>query len=457
MANVPQANDPEHNHSPALNPAPAISMFMNSSTMDRIAKLTQLALSRLQNTRSAPAFKTTASCIFVPTGVVPQLPIELIRHTIDLSDRNTLPSLCLVNSVFQEVAIARLYDRLHLCRPVILIKCLRTLSRSPELAGGAHSFMYDRNILDGKGSSVDYMTFFTTALASLLSAAMSNLSNVTYLTLHLLGPVGKSLRGAPFHLVSLDTTADWDEDFIAFLEEQPSIRSFVHHGTHCTGLRVSPSCLPNLSSVDSWPSLVSTLLEGRPVRDVLLTSASRTMMEESTYMDLGRFGKLSTGPISVVSVVSAVAQATPEDFFHILSPIPDNLEEVVMFEFNTYAWGIDEQSCVPFCEFLGRFKKLRYLRVISNSPTDLLHSCDGQRRVLKSLVEQCSTLRNVTLNGEIHALHSNGKWMNVEDIVEILEKQQREAMAKSDAGSGLAGGSTSQSNSSEVAATELAG
>ena len=68
------------------------------------------------------------------------------------------------------------------------------------------------------------------------------------------------------------------------------------------------------------------------------------------------------------------------------------------------------------------------MRVISNSPTDLLHSCDGQRSFLASLVEHCATLRNVTLNGEIHALHPSGKWMNVEDIVEILEKQQREAI-----------------------------
>ncbi len=334
-------------------------MFINSSTMDRIAKLTSLATSRLQNARSVPAFTTAASCIFVPTGillhqvvcrfvltlsigVVPQLPIELIRYIINLSDRQSLPTLCLVNSIFQEVAVPRLYHHLRLCKPVTLVRCLQTLSRSPELAEHTHSFMYDRDLLDGQVASVEYMTFFTTALGSLLGAAASNLSNLTYLNLHLIGPLGKALRSAPFRLVSLDTTADWDDDFIAFLEEQPSIRSFVHHGAHRTDLRVSPSCLPNLSSVDSWPSLASTLLEGRPVRDVLLTSTSRTMVEESTFFDLGRLGKLSTGPISVFSMVSAVAEASPADFFNIMSPIPDNLEEVVMFEFNTYAWGIDE-------------------------------------------------------------------------------------------------------------------
>ena len=198
---------------------------MNSSTMDRIAKLTSLALSKMQNTRSTPAFATIASCVFVPTGllshhvfcrsaltmcigVVPQLPIELIRHIIDLSDRKSLPALCLVNSVFQEVAAARLYDHLHSCKPATLVRCLQTLSRSPELAGCAHNFMYDRNILGGNGSSIDNMSFFATALGMLLRAAMQNLSNVTYLTLHLLGPLGKSLRGAPFRLVSLVTTAD---------------------------------------------------------------------------------------------------------------------------------------------------------------------------------------------------------------------------------------------------------
>ncbi|KAI1796481.1 hypothetical protein LXA43DRAFT_987868 [Ganoderma leucocontextum] len=431
MAHVAQANILEANQPSAFNPGPAV--FMNSSTMDRIAKLTSMALSRLWDKRSMSAFTTTANCIFAPTGVVPQLPTELIRHIIGLSDRKSLPVLCLVNSIFQEVAVARLYDRLHSCKPATLVRCLQTLSRSPELAERIHSFMYDRNILDDKVSSVEYMTFFTSALGVLLGAAVSNFSNVTYLTLHLIGPLGKSLRGAQFRLVSLDTTADWDPDFVAFLEEQSSIRSFVHHGTHRTDLRVSPSCLPNLASVDSWPSLVSTLLAGRPVKDVLLISPSSAMMEENTFLDLGRFGKSSTGPISLVSMVSAIAEASPEDFFRTLSPIPDNLAEVIMFEFNTYAWGIDEDSRTAFCEFLGRFKKLRYLHVISNISTDLLHSRDGQHSVLASLIENCPTLRTVTLNGEIHALHPSGKWMNVEDIVEILEKQQREFVALCDA------------------------
>ena len=83
------------------------------------------------------------------------------------------------------------------------------------------------------------------------------------------------------------------------------------------------------------------------------------------------------------------------------------------------------------------------MRVVSNTSTDLLRIREGQRSVLASLIEHCPTLRNVTLNGEIHALHSSGKWMNVEDIVEIFEKQQREAVTKGDAGSPSG---TSQSN-----------
>ena len=198
---------------------------MNLLTMGWIAKLTLLALSKMQNTHSTPTFATIASCVFVPTGllshhvfccsaltmcigIVPQLPIELIHHIINLSDWKSLPALCLVNSVFQEVATAYLYDYLHLCKPTTLVRCLQTLSRSPELVGCTHSFMYDRNILSGNGLSIDNISFFATTLGMLLHVAMQNLSNVTYLTLHLLGPLGKSLHGAPFRLVSLVTTAD---------------------------------------------------------------------------------------------------------------------------------------------------------------------------------------------------------------------------------------------------------
>ncbi|KAI1796482.1 hypothetical protein LXA43DRAFT_864871, partial [Ganoderma leucocontextum] len=213
------------------------------------------------------------------------LPVELIHRIVGLSDPKSLHTLCLVNSVFQEVAVTRLYDHSQTLKPATLVRCLQTLSGSPELAGYTRSFVYGRFL-------------------GAISRSSGDLSHLTSLTVQLLGPIGKYLRSAPFCLVKLDTTADWDADFVAFLEEQPSIRSFIHHGKHRPNVQVPPSALPNLSFIDSWLSLVSVLLAGRPVKDILLTCLSSTIIvDENPFQDLGRLGKLSTGPISVVSVI----------------------------------------------------------------------------------------------------------------------------------------------------------
>ncbi|PIL34234.1 hypothetical protein GSI_03945 [Ganoderma sinense ZZ0214-1] len=160
-----------------------------------------------------------ASCIFIPTGVVPPLPIELIRRIIDLADPSSLYTLCLVNSIFHEVAVVHLYNQPETPKPGTLVRCLQTLSCPPELAGHTRSLVYGR-FLGGTSHehNINYMTYFTTAFGMLIGSAKSNLYNLTSLTVELLGPIGKYLRGAPFRLATLDTTAEWDADFVAFLE-----------------------------------------------------------------------------------------------------------------------------------------------------------------------------------------------------------------------------------------------
>lgn len=278
------------------------------------------------------------------SGVVPPLPVELIRRIIELADPTSLCTLCLVDSVFNEVAAAHLYGNPQTSKPGTLVRCLRTLSSTPNLAGHTRSLVYGR-FLGGTHHehNINYMTYFTMAFGMLIGAAMSNLSNLTSLTVQLLGPIGKYLRGAPFRLIRLNTTAEWDTDFIAFLGEQPSIRSLVHHGKYHPEVQVPPSVLPNLSFVDAWPSLVSTVLAGRPVEEILLTCLWNTI-DENTFQDLGRLGKLSTGPISVVSVVNAVAELNAADFFRLLGPVADNLSNLTLFHYNTCTWGLDEVS-----------------------------------------------------------------------------------------------------------------
>nr|VWO98357.1 N/A [Ganoderma boninense] len=185
------------------------------------------------------------------------------------------------------------------------------------------------------------MTYFTTAFGTLIGSAKSNLCNLTSLTVQLLGPIGKYLRGAPFRLARLDTTAEWDADFVAFLEEQPSICFLIHHGKYRSEVQLPPSALPNLSFVEGWPSLVSALLAGRPVKEILITCLAN-MVDENTFQDLGRLGKLSRGPISVVTVVNSVTEMNPADLFFLMLPVAENLSHLALFHYNTRTWGLDE-------------------------------------------------------------------------------------------------------------------
>lgn len=81
------------------------------------------------------------------------------------------------------------------------------------------SFIYGRFLGDTPhGHNIECMTYSTSAFGTLFGTAMRNLSHLTSLTLQLLGPFGEYPRGAQFRLFKLDTTAEWDAEFVAFLE-----------------------------------------------------------------------------------------------------------------------------------------------------------------------------------------------------------------------------------------------
>ena len=342
------------------------------TAINSILAIRGLKLSRQPQKSTTPAFTTTASCIWAPTGtcahetsevsaadaptgVVPQLPIELICHIIGFADLHTLPALCLVNSTFQDATIPLIYEDIHPCKLSAIIGCLKTLRDSPNLAARTNGFMYCGCRYSGRESTSN----LTTAFGVLLGKAMQNLSNLTCLSLQLLAPLGRHLRGAPFRLVYLDTTAEWDADFVAFLEEQTSISTFIHHGSYHSPFRVSPSALPNLSSIDSWPSVVEALLPHRPVKEIILLCAPRAVMEDAAAFEaIGHLGALSTGPLSSVYLVNGSPETNADEFFRIVSPMVDGFPDVTFLGFNTYVWDIDEvrslcySSCSPLLIFL---------------------------------------------------------------------------------------------------------
>ncbi|PIL34235.1 hypothetical protein GSI_03946 [Ganoderma sinense ZZ0214-1] len=357
----------------------------------------------------APAFTTSARCVFEPTGSISQLPVELIREIVLLADPAALPILCLVNKIFKELAETRLYKDLEFPDDSHLKRCFKTLSDRPELSKHPR-----RVVMRQAHHPEDLRDAYNT---------LRGMHNLTSLHLEFIGSIGSHLQGSKFRLTFLVIVCDWDLAFVEWLAEQMELRSFVFWGLPEPGIDLDDSALPKLSHVVGAASLACALVPGRPVREVLISYATLNPALEPAIEFVWQRCAQSTGPLEIVNVGSAIQDMDARDLMALLQPIPDLISDLVLFNVQVLKGNINKAACDDLSTILSKMKKLEALFVYSRPPGDYVGDRNNHREIVISFAQQCPTLRSITLTHDIwtYCEIAPDKWITVDDVSKLLE------------------------------------
>lgn len=292
------------------------------------------------------------------------LPLEPLHIVAAHADPNTLTQMCLVNSVMGNIAVMYLYADVRLTKPSVVVKCLKTMSKHSELA--KHARVLSICLESG-------YPCLTSAFGELLRRALHHMPHLVTLELDLGGDTFvRHLRGCPFRITNLSLACGWDPHLPAWLEEQPAILRFMLYGDHRSTVSLTPSALPKLRCIFGTPTVISTIVPGRPVKQVFVTVYSRTPFSEQVIEHLAQSCKLSTGPVDAVSVIHQNDLApNPDEMFGILSSIPLYLPGLKKFAMQAYSCPFNEVTtshCPPFSIVDVRPLRLCVDRFAASSP-----------------------------------------------------------------------------------------
>jgi hypothetical protein len=205
------------------------------------------------------------------------IPIEVLRMILEHVDKADLVTLCRVNRIFCSCSQDVLYR--HINTDSILI--IRTLAQSTDLARRVRSFECPR--LDS---------------TSELATALNNMSLLRTLSLGSLVYGNASfLDGCTFKLESFQSGSFNYRSLRDFLNIQSSIIDVQFTWKLDNSVPFEDTCLPNLTQVVAYPSLLRILIPGRPVRSVIVYHS----LYASNDCELSFF-TLSTAPIQKLTI-----------------------------------------------------------------------------------------------------------------------------------------------------------
>ncbi|RPD78237.1 hypothetical protein L226DRAFT_286903 [Lentinus tigrinus ALCF2SS1-7] len=203
--------------------------------------------------------------MYEPRGASPTLPLEILHIIAAHADGHSLTQLCLANSVVGDVAAFYLYMDLRLRKPITVVKCLKTISKHPELGRRVRVLSIHLHPKVGP--------HFTIGFGKLLRCALHNVTQLISLELILYGHrFGRYLLGCPARIKNVSLACDWDADLDVWFREQPAIQRLIFHGnSHPAPTSMHPSALPELQCIFAQPSVISHFVPGRPVKRVFVT------------------------------------------------------------------------------------------------------------------------------------------------------------------------------------------
>ncbi|KAG6867777.1 hypothetical protein C0993_011218 [Termitomyces sp. T159_Od127] len=260
-----------------------------------------------------PTFSLRAKAA-VPQAFRSTLPFEVLDNIFRfLSKPELLPALS-ANRIFNDVATRVLYHTIEKLEPVLSIVVLRKLDREPRLQPLVRKLEIDW----ASSTTIEP----TRNLYSLLHRVLTKLKGLTALSVDLPRPGSQIwiLNGCSFTLRYLSTSMPCDARLAKYLDSQPSLTDLTLRGYHNgidtmplllslfpgaeatdNSFTLSPTSLPKLTSlrtVHGGPSIIASVVKGRPIQ------AASIALFPSTSLESLRSLSLSSAPLRRLSIMS---------------------------------------------------------------------------------------------------------------------------------------------------------
>jgi F-box domain len=201
---------------------------------------------------------------------MPSIPVDVLREILEHVRYADLPTLCRVNKIFCSCSQDVLYREIE----TEDVRVIQALARSTDLARRVR-------------------WFFPICNCAKLATALRNMSSLRYLNFSYIGDDPSILDGCTFKLDSFTCTFSYSESLRNFLNSQPSLTDVTFIRDYKPMPPLDERCLPNLTRICAHHFWLGILIPGRPVREVVMRSASD--------IDLSFF-TLSTTPIQKLCI-----------------------------------------------------------------------------------------------------------------------------------------------------------
>ncbi|KAG6901508.1 hypothetical protein C0995_010977 [Termitomyces sp. Mi166 len=359
----------------------------------------------LENLLSRPNRLEPASILRAKAGV-PQatrslLPVEVLDSIFRFLSRSELLPTLTSSRVFNEVATRVLYHTIDDLAPVPSIIVLRKLDCEPRLQP-----LVRRLEVNWTSSTTIEPT---RNLYSLLHRVLTKLKGLTALSVELprTGSQIWILHGCSFTLRYFSTSMPCDARLAQYLDSQPSLTDLTlrgyHHGINMIpsflGLfsgtvmtdncfKLSPTSLPRLTTlrtVHGGPSIIASVVEGRPVH------AASIALFPSTSLESLRSLSLSSVPLRRLSIMSF--DPTVQDY--LVSELAKRFPHLEALHVVILLSEFTDESLRELGPSLAPFKSLQYITFMA--ATVRVAQPHEEQVIAKIWHQWCPTLKTIIL------------------------------------------------------------
>ncbi|THH13220.1 hypothetical protein EW146_g6978 [Bondarzewia mesenterica] len=344
-----------------------------------------------------------------------QLPVEILDHIFAYADGPSLFSLSTCSHKFNAISTRILYRHIPSTSLSRTVKCLRTLASNADLA--SHTCIYEIGDMDWLNADTLLDSFFR-----LLRRAFHNMPNLSDLTYLLYGSTARALRGAPFHLIKLTASCDFDPAFANWLEGQHTLRTALFCGRYSSGASLSLNSLPALSRVSASPLILASVVPGRPVREIELCLVHPWQLNEEVLSMTVKIVSFSTGPVRSLQIISHLTESV-DTVLAALRVIPSTMSTL-----DSLALHAEFLAGLP--PILSSFTCLKSLVLLSKNKHDALHDHITTCSLPSIWNKACASLESISLPNATWVRNYRYGWLTLKDLEKLLLEREKALMKR---------------------------